>query len=320
MGEGEKRDGELDKDSRKRLEKLEAEWEKPPAPHSIGGLSAADLRLLLEHFQPLQDLMRRIVTDVGERVPVAMPPRRAATALPASVAPCAEGLDVDSKAESPGELANTHRDLAQAQFERQQALNQCGQLKDECEKALQDLSECNNAVKALQEENKNKKQTIKKLEKQLQQAQKELRDCEASHPSTAELTLLRADPELTRHMGLAILPADDTQALIQMVAVLAQRDNLERLWSTLKDRCEADKRPVSTDELTLLKAALAWHNHNWPTRPYSLIEAMPDSGYDFERHLRSRHNTRGETVAALRLPGIADGGGHILCKALVHTR
>jgi hypothetical protein len=44
------------------------------------------------------------------------------------------------------------------------------------------------------------------------------------------------------------------------------------------------------------------------------------TAYDFERHLRSRHNTRGETVAALHLPGIADGGGHIVCKALVHTR
>jgi hypothetical protein len=121
-------------------------------------------------------------------------------------------------------------------------------------------------------------------------------------------------------MDLADLPADNTQALIQTVAVLAQFDNLKRLWEALKDRCEAGKRAVTDHEHTLLQAALAWHNHNWRSLPLRLIDVAAASRYDYETQLRSRHVTKGETVAAMYLPGIADGSGKTLCKALVQTK
>ena len=167
-------------------------------------------------------------------------------------------------------------------------------------------------------------QASNQLKKELQQAQKELHASQAELARTGnapmELALLREDTALAQALGLSPLPTDNTQALVQTVAVLAQRDNLERLWSTLKERCETDRRPASASESALLGAALAWHNHNWRTRPYLLIEAAPGMAYDYERHVRSCHTHTGETVAAQHLPGIADGSGTLLCKALVGTR
>jgi hypothetical protein len=57
------------------------------------------------------------------------------------------------------------------------------------------------------------------------------------------------------------------------VAVLAQRDNLERL-PALKDRCEAENRPAHTAERALLAAALSWYNHNWRSKPYQLVRVF----------------------------------------------
>lgn len=290
MAKDDKRNDELDKDSRNRLEKLTVDWVKP----STFGcqVSASDLRLLLEHFLPLQELIRSIAASAQYTAPTSLPVQ----ALP------------------PAELQQPHNQYSNPEL-RYQA-------------AQRDLAECNAAAKKLLQDkeklsqsNKTLKQEYKQLEKQLQLAQEQLNVCQATHANTApEVALLRSAPDLAQRLGLPDLPSDDTQALIKTVAILAQSDNLERLWSALKDRCEADNRPASAPERALLETALAWHNYNWRTRPYGLIEAASFSAYHFENHLRCRQTPTGETVAALHLPGIADGGGLALCKALVHTR
>ena len=179
-------------------------------------------------------------------------------------------------------------------------------------------------MQELVEQNRLQQQTMQQLEQQRQQLQNTLSAAQAqlarSGSAPAELALLRQDTALAQALGLEPLPGDDTQALIQTVAVLSQRDNLERLWNALKDRCEANKRPATAGEHALLQAALDWHNHNWRTRPYRLIEAPPASAYHFDHHQRSRHASTGETISAQHLPGIADGSGRLLCKALVHTQ
>lgn len=290
MSKDEKNNDKLDKNSRKRLEELLGEWAKPPA--SGCAITAFDLRLLLEHFSPLQDLIRSIAASSQDTAPTSP----------------------SVQAQPPIELQQAHNGYSNSELQYQ---------------AVQrDLAKCNASVTKLQQEkekllqrNKALKQEHKQLEKQLQQAQEQLSVCKAAQINTApEVALLRSDPDLAQRLGLPDLPSDDTQALIQTVAILAQRDNLERLWSALKDRCEANNRPTSASERGLLETALAWHNHNWRTRPYGLIEAAPSNAYHFETHLRCRHTPVGETVAALHLPGIADGSGNPLCKALVRTR
>lgn len=291
---------ELDKDSRKRLDKLADEWDKAPSGFSF---VPADLRLLLEHHVPLQDLIRALVATPAGASPSALAHETASLRDQASAAQAAQ----DS---AEAALASTQAELAQAH--------------ERCRAAERDLSQCTAKVQDLLQKNRLQQQTMQQLEQQCQQLQNALSAAQAqlarSGSAPAELALLRQDTALAQALGLEPLPSDDTQALIQTVAVLSQRDNLERLWGALKDRCEAEKRPATAGEHALLQAALDWHNRNWPTRPYRLIEAAPASAYHFEYHQRSRHANTGETISAQHLPGIADGSGRPLCKALVHTQ
>ncbi len=319
---------QLDKDSRKRLEKLTDEWDKAPCEWST--CLPSDLRLLLENFTPLQDLIRQIVAPALTHPP-ATPFGEAGiqTAAPETYAEDAQELQNIQQAleQAHAELADERERLAQAATD----LNACNaELTNERERLAQaatDLNACNAQVDKLLKEKGDCKQEIKalkderkQLRNQLQQTQDALAAAENRSSATPELALLRRDPQLAQEMNLTDLPADDTQALIQAVAVLAQIDNVKRLWTVLKDRCEAEQRPATEDERTLLQTALAWHNHNWRSLPYRLIDTAPASAYDYENQQRSRQVTKGETVAALHLPGIADSSGKALCKALVMTK
>ena len=51
----------LDKKSRERLEKLESQWSESCDAMFLKELKLPDLKLLLEHFTPLQDLIRALV-------------------------------------------------------------------------------------------------------------------------------------------------------------------------------------------------------------------------------------------------------------------
>ena len=293
----------LDKKSRERLEKLEPQWSASCDAMFLKGLTLPDLKLLLEHFTPLQDLIRTLVATPAGASPSALAHEAASLRDQASAAQAAQ----DS---AEAALASTQAELAQAH--------------ERCRAAERDLSQCTTKVQELRQKNRQQQQTVQHLEQQCQQLQNDLSAAQAqlarSGSAPAELALLRQDTALAQALGLEPLPSDDTQALIQTVAVLSQRDNLERLWSALKDRCEANKRPATAGEQALLQAALDWHNHNWRTRPYRLIEAPPASAYHFDHHQRSRHASTGETISAQHLPGIADGSGRLLCKALVHTQ
>lgn len=280
----------LDKESLKRLEKLTEEWKKKPS--ATGGFSVPDLRLLLDHCPQLREVIRSIALS-PQGTPHASPPMQ----VPHSSEP-------------------------------QRTLDQYSSLEQKCLAVECGLTECDATVRKLEQDkkelskgNKNLKEKCEQLEKQLKQTAEQLIACQAAQISTApEVIQLRGDLALAQLLGLSKLPNDDTQALIQIVAILAQRDNLELLWSALKDRCEADNRPASSSECALLETALKWHNYNWRTHPYRLIDAVPSCAYHFEDHLRSRKTSTGETVVALLLPGIQDGSGKPLCKALVLTR
>lgn len=169
----------------------------------------------------------------------------------------------------------------------------------------------------LTEKNKQYKTDLDLIKQELQASKSELTRIGSTPP---ELALLREDTALAQALSLSPLPSGDIEALIHIVAVLAQRDNLERLWDILKDRCETEGRPASTAELALLSTALAWYNYNWRTHPYNLIEVSPTAAYDFNTHLRNRHTTTGEIIAAQHLPGITSSSNEQIRKPLVITR
>lgn len=275
----------LDKDSRKRLEKLEGYWDESPSTWLQEKISLGDLRLLLEHSEPLQDLIRAIVTPAAGDDPAAL---------------ARESTDLRLRAS----VASTTQQAALQQAARFQ--DELNSLREHSQTLQKDLQQAGDKVQQLLQENRR----LQEIRQQLLRSGK----------PPEQLTLLRQDGELARKLGLADLPPDDTAALIRVVAVLAQRDNIERLWEALRSRCEDGQRVVSSDELPLLQAALEWHNHNWQSRPYQLIEVSPGTVYDFNYAQRSQRALAGETVRQLLLPGIADGSGKVLRKALVLTR
>lgn len=205
-------------------------------------------------------------------------------------------------------LASTQAELAQAH--------------ERCRAAERDLSQCTAKVQELVEQNRLQKQTVQHLEQQCQQLQTPQRRAGAIGPQRQRSG--RTGFAAPRHRAG---PGAGAGALAQRrhpgpnsdrgCAVAARRPGtaVECLERPLRSR----KRPATAGEHALLQAALDWHNHNWRTRPYRLIEA-PASTYHFDHHLRSRHASTGETISAQHLPGIADGSGRPLCKALVHTQ
>ena len=300
----------LDKKSSDRLEKLGGEWTEAYEKWSSEKLTVPDLKLLLEHFAPLQELIRALVAAPAGTAPAALVDET--NALRAQIS--------DAKSR----LSDAEDKLSKAETARAQTLAELAEANSKCSALQDDLKQCNAGTKTLLQQNKQHEQANKQLQKDWQAADKKLQASQAelarAGSAPPELALLRQDTALAQALSLSPLPSSDTEALVQTVAVLAQRDNLERLWGVLKERCEAEHRPASAAEQALLSAALAWYNYNWRTRPYRLIDAAPAAAYDFNAHLRSRHTTTGEAITAQLLPGIADGSGNPLCKALVSTR
>jgi myosin heavy subunit len=251
---------------------------------------------MLEYHAPLQDLIRGIASGSTLR------------AQPPLSAPGVESLrEQASEAEAARKMAEQKLSDAQRKVEETQTENRAQA----------------NEITRTRTELQKIRDTNGILEQQLQQARRDLDNyhakLERSSAAPAELNQLRTDTELAQRLELTDLPKDNNQAMIRVVAVLAQLDNIERLWNVLKNRCEMCDRPASDAERALFGAALTWHNHNWRTRPYQLKEVLPGTAFQFEQQQRSRHSASGETVKELRLPGLADGSDKIICKILVST-
>ncbi|MEF3193608.1 MAG: hypothetical protein K6346_05310 [Halothiobacillaceae bacterium] len=281
------KDRGMDKNRRKRLDELSKQWDELDF-WRLGRLSLADLRLLLEHFAPLRALIRSVLDAPNE--------------------------------EQPGERDQAR--VAQLEAEPAQARGHLDKLQNQLEDMQRQLKSCQSEHDRLAQDERQHRQQLFQLEEELRQTKSALEQAEreAAMRHMPELAILRQDAELLRRMELTDLPANNTQALVQVVAVLSQYDSLLRLWDHLKERCESENRPITDKERAVLEAALSWHNHNWRKRPYRLIEAAPMMAYDFERHQRSRNTPTGETLRATLLPGIVDGSDKIIRKIMVSTQ
>lgn len=310
------KNSELTKDERKRLDSANKEWVNGSS--YLDKITISDLRLLLENFEPLQDLIRAIV-EVRPTAPQGTENTRATTVTPQST-PSALTQKIERLEQAVGAMQE-ERDAALAQKNQYSAaLEQAQQRNVQLEQAQ---SECNAAAQKLLNKNKELQQDKKRLEQALQQAELKTADYQQQFKRVGqvppELALLRQDAELAQRLGLSTLPENDAQALIQMVAVLSQRDSLERLWGILKDRCESQSRAAHADELRLLDASLTWFNYNWATHPWQRVDISPGTSYNYEKHLRSKHTATGEDVRVMLLPGIANSNNNVVCKTLVAT-
>ncbi len=309
---------DLDKKDQKRLGELTESWNG-----AISGwgydreMKAADLRLLLENFAPLQNLIRALVAEtVGGHAPITTAPHLAET---------------QAHHDDNGDLA---KQLEAALLAKAQAEQEIIGLK-------KDLNDCNNAVARMLKTRDEHQSTIdtlrheyqqaqqqwaqdrQKLERELWQCKDELNECQEQLQRNGrapfELEFLRKDSALADVLGLAHLPADNIAALTRVVAVLSSEDGVKSVLSALKDRCEAENRAINANERALLVASVAWLNHNWPSHPYQLVDVPAHSDYKFETQQRFKHSATGDTVTETILLGFADSAGKVICKPLVRT-
>ncbi len=338
----------LEKNKKDRLEKLCKEWEKYEQEVdyflSFKNFDVRDLRLLLENPSPFQELIRAIVIS---ELRSTSPSARSEEIIGLEHVENSEEYCKDSQdenrllEETKGQLEKANIELSKISTKLQQeqiALTsiKCELVQTQAAQAAQnrdmeqlrqaaketeaDLKACAAQVEKLLKKEEGYKQDIKALKDERKQLQVALTAAQACNQAAPAVTFLRNDYALAQAMGLDDLPLDDTQALIQTVAVLAQLDNVQRLWHALKERCELGKRPATVDESALLETALNWHNHTWRSQPYRLIEVNPGSRYDYENQARISHVTKGETVVTLFLYGISNSQGQPLCKAIVSTQ
>lgn len=331
----------LEKNKKDRLEKLCKEWEKSEQEvdffSSFKNIDVLDLRLLLENPSPVQELIKAIVISVLRST---SPSARSEEIIGLknienSEEYCKDSQDKNRLLEETREqleksnielskeqiaLASIKSELVQAQAAQAAQNRDMEQLRKAAKEIEADLKACAAQVEKLLKKEEGYKQDIKALKDERKQLQVALTAAQACNQAAPAVTFLRNDYALAQAMGLDDLPLDDTQALIQTVAVLAQLDNVQRLWHALKERCELGKRPATVDESALLETALNWHNHTWRSQPYRLIEVNPGSRYDYENQARISHVTKGETVVTLFLHGISNSQGQPLCKAIVSTQ
>ena len=286
----------------KRLDELAKDWEAE-CKGIFSGFSLSDLHLLLQHFAPLQQLIRQLA--------VSEDPVQTDVRQPVSTAYGDETLSLAQEAAS---VNPDQRDELAALLQQERDLRT--QLENKLSDATSHLSHSQQQCQRLE-------QTLQQLQQQQQQQQQrhhaELDALRQSGQSPV-VTLLCQDVSLATDLGLDGMGGDGSADLVRCVAVLSQLDTIRQLWDLLKARCEQQLRPASDGELTLLGSALAWHNHNWLQKPYQLYQPALASGFDFNKDQRAVGTPpSGESLRGVWLPGISDHTGRLQKKAQVVT-
>ncbi|MFQ1728694.1 hypothetical protein [Aeromonas caviae] len=282
----------------KRLDELAKDWEAE-CKGIFSGFSLSDLHLLLQHFAPLQQLIRQLA--------VSEDPVQTDVRQPVSTAYGDETLSLAQEAAS---VNPDQRDELAALLQQERDLRT--QLENKLSDATSHLSHSQQQCQRLE-------QTLQQLQQQQQRHHAELDALRQSGQSPV-VTLLCQDVSLATDLGLDGMGADGSADLVRCVAVLSQLDTIRQLWDLLKARCEQQLRPASDGELALLGSALAWHNHNWRQKPYQLYLPALASGFDFNKAQRALGTPpSGESLRGVWLPGISDHAGRMQKKALVVT-
>lgn len=110
---------------------------------------------------------------------------------------------------------------------------------------------------------------------------------------------------------------NEGQALVRLVAMGAQWDNVLQLAEWLGEHCKRDQRPATDAERGLLLACVQLHNLLWKNRQAGIESAEIDTAYDFKNHQRG--NGRGERIDHEWLPGLRNAAGELVRLPLVAT-
>lgn len=297
----------LTEKQQKLMDELSKLWEKPATDWRRSSLTLPELRLLLEHFQPLRDLIRSIAD------PQVASEQHAISALRSELSQLEAQLQQlhASKQALEQQLHSVQTQLHEAQQAEQRASQQLSQTQ-------QQLQQAQATSHALQQQLERSTQERNALQQQVASLQARLQQHAAFGAASTVLQTLRQDSALATRLGLADLGTDSDSAL-RVVAVCAQRDTLERLFNIAAEQANQHRAALPAAWQQLLETALAWYNHNWQTHPYRLETPAAGAAYDFNRHKRAAHTPTGESVQQTLVPGLADSSGKLQIKPLVAT-
>lgn len=129
------------------------------------------------------------------------------------------------------------------------------------------------------------------------------------------LTIIQQDRELQKRW----LPNQENEGrkLVKMIALLSQWQQIEMLWDTLAERCKANKKGLSKNEITLLNGAVEIYNSTLNQNKAELRAIEINTNYNYEKHQRG--TPTGDRVIAQWLPTLVNAAGQVSKIALVET-
>lgn len=309
----------MNKDERKRLEKLQEDSEKGKlgggAFNSAPEITAFDLHLLLSEDATTRKLIRDICKKALKKTNDAEP----------------EGANIDDS----DQFGTDESDDA-TQADQHAALTLAN---EELAQLRQSLATEQAARKTAQTKSTSVQKELQKLQVQQEQLQADGRELERKlkaipppapavppdplrgqlAPELALLKAVQADAELaqvwlhTEEVGTE----NEARQLVRLLAVMGDWDELQALWSRLADRCKSDRRPATANEYTVLQTALALHNLRYRNRAAQL--AQVEVGSAFHHETMERGTPKGSTVLAVWLPGLLNAAGQLQKQTLVKT-
>jgi hypothetical protein len=290
----------LNKDERKRLEKLQEDTKKGKLGGTFSGdanITAFDLHLLLLEDATTRNLIRDICKKALKKT--------------SEVAP--EDADAD---ETDQVAADESDDETQADHHSALAL------------AKEELDRLRQSLMAEQVERKTAQTQVTALEKEVRKLKSIPTPAPVAPPDglrgqlAPELALLKAvqaDTELAQvwlHTDV-VGTENEARQLVRLLAVMGDWDELQALWTRLADRCKNDRRPATANEYTVLQTALALHNLRYRNRAAQLAQVAVGSAFHHET--MERGTPKGSTVQAVWLPGLLNAAGSLQKQTLVQT-
>lgn len=274
----------MNKDERKRLERLQEDGLKDIDSFSLKNLTYPDLQLLLLEDEVIRNLIRQIMAPM-----LAAPENDAADTAEDSEADVAPKSKRGGKSKTSAALM--HEPASEIVVQPAPPVIQYVERIKEVIKEV---------IKQVPVEVRVEVPVIDPLRAEL-------------GPELKLLKAVKADAELTEAWLWAA--ESEGRQLVRMLAMLSEWDEVLSLWSRLADRCKNDQRAATRAELGILLTALELHNLRWRDRAASLLTT--EIGASFHHDTMERGTTKGSTVAEVWLPGLENAAGQALKKPLV---
>lgn len=324
----------MNKKESKRLEELQKDGHKELGHWSLDKLTVPDLQLLLMADETTRRLIRQILESPADTETPGTEP-----AAPGNDHEKEESSDMGRKKDELKEalkaeekkvktltasLQKTERELSTTQNDLTESKNKLSVTTQNLQTAEQSTLSLSANLREVQAGLAMTQREYTQLQTQLTAAERKLK-APVTHPLltqlSPELALLKAllaDDELSAQWHLN-KDENPGRQLARLLANLADWDDgVCTLWEKLASRCKTDKRTATPTEISMLQTALDLHNLRYQNRAATLQST--DLGVPFHHEHMQRGTPKGNTVAAVWLPGLNSAAGNLMKFPVVELK